>query len=60
MGGRGAAPRHHPPAPAPRARPGRPPTPPRGYAEAAARQAGERLRLQRRLMELLLTEHHRG
>ncbi|MGX2997387.1 PucR family transcriptional regulator [Streptomyces sp. JNUCC 64] len=28
----------------------------RGYAEAAARQAGERLRLQRRLMELLLTE----
>ena len=26
----------------------------RGYAEAAARQAGERLRLQRRLMELLL------
>lgn len=32
----------------------------RGYAEAAARQAGERLRLQRRLMELLLTEHHRG
>ncbi len=32
----------------------------RGYAEAAARQAGERLRLQRRLMELLLVEHHRG
>lgn len=32
----------------------------RGYAEAAARQAGERLRLQRRLMELLLTEHHRS
>lgn len=32
----------------------------RGYAEAAARQAGERLRLQRRLMELLLAEHHRG
>ncbi|MFI8187662.1 helix-turn-helix domain-containing protein [Streptomyces sp. NPDC085946] len=32
----------------------------RGYAEAAARQAGERLRLQRRLVELLLTEHHRG
>ncbi|GAA4050120.1 helix-turn-helix domain-containing protein [Streptomyces shaanxiensis] len=31
----------------------------RGYAEAAARQAGERLRLQRRLMELLLAEHHR-
>lgn len=30
----------------------------RGYAEAAARQAGERLRLQRRLMELLLAEHH--
>jgi hypothetical protein len=30
----------------------------RGYAEAAARQAGERLRLQRRLMELLLSEHH--
>ncbi|MGW6605960.1 PucR family transcriptional regulator [Streptomyces sp. NPDC055036] len=29
----------------------------RGYAEAAARQAGERLRLQRKLMELLLTEH---
>ncbi|MEU3945272.1 helix-turn-helix domain-containing protein [Streptomyces sp. NPDC029526] len=32
----------------------------RGYAEAAARQAGERLRLQRRLMEVLLTEQHRG
>ncbi|MEV7283804.1 helix-turn-helix domain-containing protein [Streptomyces sp. NPDC093252] len=32
----------------------------RGYAEAAARQAGERLRLQKRLMELLLTERHRG
>jgi hypothetical protein len=32
----------------------------RGYAEAAARQAGERLRLQRRLMELLLSEHTRG
>ncbi|MBA0049976.1 PucR family transcriptional regulator [Streptomyces sp. AJS327] len=32
----------------------------RGYAEAAARQAGERLRLQRRLLDLLLTEHHRG
>ncbi|MCX2922868.1 PucR family transcriptional regulator [Streptomyces sp. NEAU-W12] len=32
----------------------------RGYAEAAARQAGEWLRLQRRLVELLLTEHHRG
>lgn len=31
----------------------------RGYAEAAARRAGERLRLQRRLMELLLAEHHR-
>ncbi|MFI1719729.1 PucR family transcriptional regulator [Streptomyces sp. NPDC020489] len=31
----------------------------RGYAEAAARQAGERLRLQRRLMELLLAERHR-
>lgn len=30
-----------------------------GYAEAAARQAGERLRLQRRLLDLLLTEHHR-
>ncbi|WP_063737057.1 helix-turn-helix domain-containing protein [Streptomyces sp. RTd22] len=28
----------------------------RGYAEAAARQAGERLRLQRRLLDLLLTE----
>jgi hypothetical protein len=32
----------------------------RGYAEAAARQAGERLRLQRRLMELLLSERTRG
>ncbi|MEU6544023.1 helix-turn-helix domain-containing protein [Streptomyces sp. NPDC046859] len=32
----------------------------RGYAEAAARQAGERLRLQRRLMELLLADRHRG
>ncbi|EGX57444.1 regulatory protein [Streptomyces zinciresistens K42] len=32
----------------------------RGYAEAAARQAGERLRLQRRLMELLLSEHQRA
>ncbi|WP_206475230.1 hypothetical protein, partial [Dietzia sp. KRD202] len=32
----------------------------RGYAEAAARQAGERLRLQRRLMDLMLAEHHRG
>ncbi|MEV6316186.1 helix-turn-helix domain-containing protein [Streptomyces sp. NPDC051776] len=29
----------------------------RGYAEAVARQAGERLRLQRKLMELLLTDH---
>nr|WP_180218200.1 PucR family transcriptional regulator [Streptomyces albus] len=29
----------------------------RGYAEAAARQAGERLRLQRRLLDLLLSEH---
>ncbi|MDI3390090.1 helix-turn-helix domain-containing protein [Streptomyces sp. B-S-A8] len=29
----------------------------RGYAEAAARQAGERLRLQRKLMEILLVEH---
>lgn len=28
----------------------------RGYAEAAARQAGERLRLQRKLIDLLLTE----
>ncbi|MEU1072936.1 MULTISPECIES: helix-turn-helix domain-containing protein [unclassified Streptomyces] len=28
----------------------------RGYAEAAARQASERLRLQRRLLDLLLTE----
>ena len=32
----------------------------RGYAEAAARQAGERLRLQRRLIDLLLAEHHRS
>ncbi|CAL9436157.1 helix-turn-helix domain-containing protein [Streptomyces sp. enrichment culture] len=32
----------------------------RGYAEAAARQAGERLRLQRRLMEQLLADRHRG
>ncbi|GHD92487.1 helix-turn-helix domain-containing protein [Streptomyces naganishii] len=32
----------------------------RGYAEAAARQAGERLRLQRRLMELLFAERQRG
>ncbi|WP_405737555.1 helix-turn-helix domain-containing protein [Streptomyces sp. NBC_00028] len=32
----------------------------RGYAEAAARQAGERLRLQRGLMELLLAERPRG
>ncbi|MFJ4687979.1 helix-turn-helix domain-containing protein [Streptomyces sp. NPDC088789] len=32
----------------------------RGYAEAAAREAGERLRLQRRLMELLLAERHLG
>ncbi|MGW7353099.1 PucR family transcriptional regulator [Streptomyces sp. NPDC054784] len=32
----------------------------RGYAEAAARRAGERLRLQRRLLDLLLTEHHRA
>ncbi|GGL68302.1 hypothetical protein GCM10010129_09570 [Streptomyces fumigatiscleroticus] len=32
----------------------------RGYAEAAARRAGERLRLRRRLMELLLAEPHRG
>ncbi|MFE7120140.1 helix-turn-helix domain-containing protein [Streptomyces sp. NPDC057654] len=31
----------------------------RGYAEAVARQTGERLRLQRRLLDLLLTEHHR-
>ncbi|MFD6415403.1 helix-turn-helix domain-containing protein [Streptomyces sp. NPDC060194] len=31
----------------------------RGYAEAAARQVGERLRLQRKLMELLFTEHPR-
>ncbi|MEV6653197.1 helix-turn-helix domain-containing protein [Streptomyces sp. NPDC051219] len=29
----------------------------RGYAEAAARQAGERLRLQRRLITLMLSEH---
>ncbi|MDQ0939078.1 helix-turn-helix domain-containing protein [Streptomyces sp. V1I1] len=29
----------------------------RGYAEAAARQAGERLRLQRRLISLMLSEH---
>ncbi|WP_372451842.1 helix-turn-helix domain-containing protein [Streptomyces oryzae] len=29
----------------------------RGYAEAAARQAGERLRLQRRLLDLLLSDH---
>ncbi|MEU6080959.1 helix-turn-helix domain-containing protein [Streptomyces sp. NPDC047108] len=29
----------------------------RGYAEAVARRAGERLRLQRKLMEVLLTEH---
>ncbi|GAB2774101.1 helix-turn-helix domain-containing protein [Streptomyces daliensis] len=32
----------------------------RGYAEAAARQAGERLRLQRRLLDLLLSDHHRA
>ncbi|AXK34257.1 PucR family transcriptional regulator [Streptomyces armeniacus] len=32
----------------------------RGYAEAAARRAGERLRLQRRLLDLLLSEHHRA
>ncbi|HLL33371.1 MAG TPA: helix-turn-helix domain-containing protein [Streptomyces sp.] len=31
----------------------------RGYAEAAARQAGERLRHQRRLLEVLLAESHR-
>ncbi|WFB09740.1 helix-turn-helix domain-containing protein [Streptomyces sp. LX-29] len=31
----------------------------RGYAEAAARQAGERLRLQRRLLDLLLAENPR-
>ncbi|MCT2590277.1 helix-turn-helix domain-containing protein [Streptomyces sp. N2-109] len=31
----------------------------RGYAEAAARRAGERLRLQRRLLDLLLSEHPR-
>ncbi|WP_431045484.1 helix-turn-helix domain-containing protein [Streptomyces sp. P1-3] len=30
-----------------------------GYAEAAAREAGERLRLQRRLLEVLLSEPHR-
>ncbi|MER5964590.1 helix-turn-helix domain-containing protein [Streptomyces sp. NPDC002057] len=30
----------------------------RGYAEAAARQEGERLRLQRRLIERLLSGHH--
>ncbi|MFF3326909.1 helix-turn-helix domain-containing protein [Streptomyces sp. NPDC002889] len=30
----------------------------RGYAEAAARQASERLRLQRQLIDLLLVEHH--
>ncbi|WP_256107671.1 helix-turn-helix domain-containing protein, partial [Streptomyces sp. ODS05-4] len=30
----------------------------RGYAEAAARRAGERLRLQKQLIDLLLTEHH--
>ncbi|MXM65312.1 PucR family transcriptional regulator [Streptomyces sp. HUCO-GS316] len=30
----------------------------RGYAEAAAGQAGERIRRQRLLMDLLLTEHH--
>lgn len=29
----------------------------RGYGEAAARQAGERLRLQRGLLDLLLTDH---
>jgi hypothetical protein len=29
----------------------------RGYVEAAARQAGERLRLQRRLIALMLSEH---
>ncbi|MER6618081.1 helix-turn-helix domain-containing protein [Streptomyces xantholiticus] len=29
----------------------------RGYAEAAARRAGERLRLQRQLIDLLLVEH---
>ncbi|MFE1441528.1 helix-turn-helix domain-containing protein [Streptomyces sp. NPDC058739] len=32
----------------------------RGYAEAAARQAGERLRLQRRLMEQLLADRRRS
>ncbi|WP_340561709.1 helix-turn-helix domain-containing protein [Streptomyces sp. GSL17-111] len=32
----------------------------RGYAEAAARQAGERLRLQRRLLDLLLDESGHG
>lgn len=31
----------------------------RGYGEAAVRQAGERLRLQRRLLDLLLSEHPR-
>lgn len=31
----------------------------RGYAEAAAREAGERLRLQRRLLEFLLSDHQR-
>ncbi|MEU6485433.1 helix-turn-helix domain-containing protein [Streptomyces sp. NPDC046887] len=30
----------------------------RGYAEAAARRAGERLRLQKQLIDLLLTDHH--
>ncbi|MFY1676759.1 helix-turn-helix domain-containing protein [Streptomyces sp. WMMC905] len=32
----------------------------RGYAEAAAREAGERLRLRRRLMEMLLGDRRRG
>ncbi|WP_244502457.1 helix-turn-helix domain-containing protein [Streptomyces oceani] len=32
----------------------------RGYAEAAARRAGERLRLQRRLLELMLSEPQRS
>ncbi|MGK5629717.1 PucR family transcriptional regulator [Streptomyces sp. URMC 123] len=32
----------------------------RGYAEAVARQTGERLRLQRRLMELILGDRPRG
>ncbi|WP_438488131.1 helix-turn-helix domain-containing protein [Streptomyces sp. S186] len=32
----------------------------RGYAEAAARQAGERLRMQRRLMDQLFAEPDRG